>query len=144
MFEKIKGLKEKNVTVIYISHRLDEIFELGDYVTVMRDGKHIDTRSLPEVKDRAELIKMMIGKAVYEEYVPCDLEKAESLLKVNNLCNKKLQEISFDVKRGEVVGFYGLVGAGKTDRPSQRGKFMGYADLSFDRGANVRIFGNFF
>jgi ribose transport system ATP-binding protein len=56
-------LKEKNVTVIYISHRLDEIFQLGDYVTVMRDGKHIDTRPISEVKDRAELIKLMIGKA---------------------------------------------------------------------------------
>jgi ribose transport system ATP-binding protein len=65
LFEIVKGLREKNVTVIYISHRLDEVFELGDYVTVMRDGKHIDTKPVAEVKDRAELIHMMIGKTVF-------------------------------------------------------------------------------
>jgi ribose transport system ATP-binding protein len=81
----------------------------------MRDGKHIETKPVREVKDRSELIKLMIGKAVYEEYVPRDLEKAEYLLKVKNLCNKKLKDISFEVKRGEIVGFYGLVGAGKTE-----------------------------
>ena len=115
LFKIIKGLKEENVTVIYISHRLDEIFELGDYVTVMRDGKHIETKPIAEVRDRAELIKLMIGKAVYEQYVARDLGKAENLLEVKNLCNRKLKDISFDVKRGEIVGFYGLVGAGKTE-----------------------------
>lgn len=115
LFTIIKGLKEKNVTVIYISHRLDEIFQLGDCVTVMRDGKHIDTRPISEVKDRAELIKLMIGKAVYEQYVSRDLERVENLLEVKNVGNKKLKEISFTLKRGEIVGFYGLVGAGKTE-----------------------------
>ena len=62
LFSIVKGLREQNVTVIYISHRLDEIFELGDYVTVMRDGKHIDTKPLSEVKDRMELIRMMIKR----------------------------------------------------------------------------------
>ena len=103
------------MTVIYISHRLDEIFELGDHVTVLRDGKHIETKPIHKVEDRAELIKLMIGKAVYEEYIPRDLENAENLLEVKNLCNRKLKGISFEVKRGEIVGFYGLVGAGKTE-----------------------------
>ncbi len=115
LFKIIKGLKAKNVTVIYISHRLDEIFELGDNVTVMRDGKHIETKPLTEVKDRAELIKLMIGKTVYEQYVARDLTDAANLLEVKNLSNKKLKDISFEVKRGEIVGFYGLVGAGKTE-----------------------------
>lgn len=115
LFKIIRALKEKNVTVIYISHRLDEIFEIGDYVTVMRDGKHIDTKPVAEVKDRAELIKMMIGKTVYEQYVLRDLEKSDFLLEAKNLCNEKLKNISFAVKRGEIVGFYGLVGAGKTE-----------------------------
>src|SRR5512134_3817317 len=61
LFTIIKALREKDVTVIYISHRLDEIFELGDYVTVMRDGKHIETKSVLQIQDRSELIKMMIG-----------------------------------------------------------------------------------
>jgi ribose transport system ATP-binding protein len=115
LFKIIKGLKAKNVTVIYISHRLDEIFELGDTVTVMRDGKHIETKPLTEVKDRAELIRLMIGKTVYEQYVARDLTDAANLLEVKNLSNKKLKDISFAVKRGEIVGFYGLVGAGKTE-----------------------------
>jgi ribose transport system ATP-binding protein len=115
LFKIIKSLKEKNVTVIYISHRLDEIFELGDYVTVMRDGGHIETKAVGDVKDRAELIKLMIGKAVYEEYIPRDLADAENLLEVRDLRNSKLKGISFEVKRGEIVGFYGLVGAGKTE-----------------------------
>ena len=70
LFKIIRSLRERNVTVIYISHRLDEIFELGDYVTVMRDGNHIDTKPIAEVKDRSELIKMMIGHTVFEQYTP--------------------------------------------------------------------------
>ena len=68
LFAIIKGLREKHVTVIYISHRLDEIFQLGDYVTVMRDGKHIGTKPIAEIKDRSELVRMMIGKTVFEQY----------------------------------------------------------------------------
>ncbi len=115
LFGIIRSLKEKDVTVIYISHRLDEIFELGDYVTVMRDGRHIETKPVDKVKDHAELIKLMIGKAVYEEYVPRNLEDADTLLEVKDLRNQKLKGISFEVKRGEIVGFYGPVGAGKTE-----------------------------
>jgi ribose transport system ATP-binding protein len=115
LFKIVKGLREQNVTVIYISHRLDEIFELGDYVTVMRDGKHIETKPMSEVKDRMELIRMMIGKTVMESYVPKEGRPDELLLNVSHLSNHKLKDISFNVKKGEIVGFYGLVGAGKTE-----------------------------
>lgn len=115
LFCIIKGLREKNVTVIYISHRLDEIFELGDYVTVMRDGRHIDTKSIKEVKDRSELIRLMIGKTVFEIYHPKETQSEEKILEVKRLSNHKLSDISFEVKKGEIVGFYGLVGAGKTE-----------------------------
>ena len=115
LFNIIKSLRDKNTTVIYISHRLDEIFELGDYVTVMRDGKHVDTKPVSVVKKRSELIKMMIGKTVFESYIPRQLDKEEILLEVKNITTDKLNDISFKVKHGEIVGFYGLVGAGKTE-----------------------------
>ena len=115
LFTIVKGLREKNVTVIYISHRLDEIFELGDYVTVMRDGRHIDTKAVSDIKDRSELIRMMIGKTVFEQYTPREGECKDVILQVKNLSNEKLHDISFDVHEGEIVGFYGLLGAGKTE-----------------------------
>ncbi|HOQ97958.1 MAG TPA: sugar ABC transporter ATP-binding protein, partial [Anaerolineae bacterium] len=115
LFKIIKGLRERNVTVIYISHRLDEIFEIGDYVTVMRDGRHIDTRPMAAVRDRAELIKMMIGKTVFEQYTPKEGASTKVVLQVRHLSTRKLRDISFDVHEGEIVGFYGLVGAGKTE-----------------------------
>jgi ribose transport system ATP-binding protein len=115
LFTIIKSLRDNNVTVIYISHRLDEIFELGDYVTVMRDGKHIETKPVSQIQDRSELIKMMIGKTVFEQYTPREGECEETILQVKHISNHKLNDISFDVKAGEIVGFYGLVGAGKTE-----------------------------
>lgn len=118
LFNIIRSLHDKKVTVIYISHRLDEIFEIGDYVTVMRDGKHVGTEPVSEIKNRSELIKMMIGKTVFESYVPRKLQDEQILLEVKNLNNDKLNDISFEVKRGEIVGFYGLLGAGKTELAS--------------------------
>jgi ribose transport system ATP-binding protein len=115
LFAIIRGLREKNVTVIYISHRLDEIFEIGDYVTVMRDGRHIDTKPVAQVQDRSELIKMMIGKTVFEQYTPREGERPDTILQVKNLTNHRLNDISFDIHAGEIAGFYGLVGAGKTE-----------------------------
>jgi len=115
LFKIVKRLREQNVTVIYISHRLDEIFELGDNVTVMRDGKHIETKPISEVKDRMDLIKLMIGKTVMESYEPRDTMSDEVVLEAKNISNHKLNDISFNVKKGEIVGFYGLVGAGKTE-----------------------------
>jgi ribose transport system ATP-binding protein len=115
LFAIIKGLRVKNVTVVYISHRLDEIFELGDYVTVMRDGKHIETKPVSEIKDRSDLVKMMIGKTVFEQYTPKEGACKDPILQVAHLSNHKLNDVSFDVHEGEIVGFYGLVGAGKTE-----------------------------
>lgn len=115
LFKIIRSLRQRNVTVIYISHRLDEIFELGDYVTVMRDGRHIATKPISEVKDRSELIKMMIGKTVFEQYTPKEQPCEGVLLEARHLTNHKLQDVTFCVNKGEIVGFYGLVGAGKTE-----------------------------
>ena len=115
LFQIVRDLRKNNVTVIYISHRLDEIFELADFVTVMRDGKHIATKPIGEVNGRSDLIRMMIGKTVYESYSAPEKQPTEELLRVENMSNKKLRDISFDLKKGEIIGFYGLIGAGKTE-----------------------------
>ena len=118
LFSIIRDLRKKNVTVIYISHRLDEIMELGDMVTVMRDGRHIATKPVSEVKGRSELIHMMIGKTVFEQYIPRETTKREVLLTAKSITNGKLKDITFHVNKGEIVGFYGLVGSGKTELAS--------------------------
>ena len=115
LFKILRRLKENKVTFIYISHRLDEIFEIGDYVTVMRDGQHIVTKPISEVEGREELIKHMTGKTIYEKYIANESVTDEVILEVSNVNNKKLHDISFDLKKGEIIGFYGLVGAGKTE-----------------------------
>ncbi|MCL1894922.1 MAG: sugar ABC transporter ATP-binding protein [Clostridiales bacterium] len=115
LFRIIKKLKEDKVTFIYISHRLDEIFEIGDYVTVMRDGKHIATKAISEIENRDELIKMMIGKTVFQNYMRGTAIKPVNILEAKGVTNEKLADVSFSVQEGEIVGFYGLVGSGKTE-----------------------------
>ena len=115
LFTVIRRLKQSDVTVIYISHKLDEIFSLGDNVTVLRDGKHIDTKPLEQVDGRAELIRMMIGRTVFQSYTPRTNVSDAIVLSAEGVTNTLLKNVSFDIREGEIVGFYGLVGAGKTE-----------------------------
>jgi ribose transport system ATP-binding protein len=115
LFGVIRRLREATVTVVYISHKLDEILQLGDAVTVLRDGKHIATKPLSEVAGRSELIEMMIGRSVFQDYTPRTTVTDESVLTVVGLTSKLLKDVSFHINKGEIVGFYGLVGAGKTE-----------------------------
>ena len=115
LFEVIRRLKDNGVTVIYISHKLEEIFTLGDNVTVLRDGKHIATKPLAKVVGRSELIEMMIGRTVAHDYEPRPNPPGDVVLTARSLTNHLLKNVSFDMRKGEIVGFYGLVGAGKTE-----------------------------
>lgn len=115
LFSIIAELKSQGITIIYISHRLEEIMELADYVTVMRDGKHQATKPRSEIANRQELIQMMIGKIIVEDYVPNKIDKDKKLIELKNVSNSKLNDISFELNKGEILGFYGLIGSGKTE-----------------------------
>ena len=107
-------IMDEGITIIYISHRLDEIFGLCSNVSVLRDGCHIDTIPVASV-DRQGLINMMVGREMGQEYPKEVGNVGGTILEVKNLSRGILQDISFEVKSGEVFGISGLVGAGRTE-----------------------------
>ena len=115
LFRIIRDLKRKNVAVIFISHRMDEIFEICDRATVLRDGQCIGTRDLKDTT-REDLIVMMIGRELTKQYPERNVSIGDQLLRVEDLSDgKKVKHISFSVRAGEVLGFAGLVGSGRTE-----------------------------
>lgn len=115
MFGTVRKLKADGVTVIYISHRLEEIFDLCDTVTVLRDGAHIATKPVSEVT-RDELVSMMVGRTVTKEYPRAGAQPGEVVLEARGISRKGvLDDISFQLRRGEVLGIAGLVGSGRTE-----------------------------
>ncbi|MCD6268173.1 MAG: sugar ABC transporter ATP-binding protein [Thermotogaceae bacterium] len=113
-FRVIKQLKEEGISLIYISHRLEEIFELCDNVLVLKDGKVVGERKVSET-DENELIRMMVGREINKEIYDPSRKIGEELLRVENLRNYKLRGCTFSIKSGEIVGIYGLVGSGRTE-----------------------------
>ncbi len=115
MFGIVKRLREEGITVIYISHRMDEVFHLADNVTVLRDGKHVETLPIREVT-RENLIALMVGRELGQEYPKIAAVPGDVILEVKNLTRKgTLDDISFRVRKGEVLGISGLVGSGRTE-----------------------------
>ena len=115
LFNTIRRLKNRGVSIIYISHRLEELFEIGDRVTVLRDGKYVDTRNIKYVKN-AELIRMMVDRDLKEQYPKKVTNPGDEALRVENLyVNHKLKNISFSVRKGEILGVSGLLGSGRTE-----------------------------
>lgn len=115
LFNKIRQLKEKGVSIIYITHKMDEIFRIADTITVMRDGKVIDTK--PATKfDVNKVISLMVGREIVNAYPKESAVIGENLFEVRGLSfGRKFQDICFRVLEGEIVGFAGLMGAGRTE-----------------------------
>ena len=114
LFEIVRGLKKEEVAMIFISHHLEEVSEIGDRVTVLRDGKVVDR--VPASTKHSELVRMMVGRSVEAQFPRRRPELGEVLLEVKNLSREGvLEDVSFSLRAGEVVGVAGIVGAGRTE-----------------------------
>ena len=114
LFRIIRMLKERGTAVIFITHRLDEIYTICDRTTILRDGCYIGTREVKEVT-KADMIEMMIGRQLTNQYPQRDTKIGETALEVRGLSDggKRVKDVSFAARSGEVLGFAGLVGAGR-------------------------------
>lgn len=116
LFKTIEKLKKENKIIIYVSHRMKELEELADKIAIFKDGKFVKMVNKDEVSQK-ELIKMMVGRDLGDIFNNLDRKKdiGETLLKVKNLTSDYVKDISFELKRGEILGFSGLVGSGRTE-----------------------------
>ena len=114
MFEIIGKLQKKGVAILYISHRLEEVFQLSDRVCILRDGKHIVTLPIEEI-DKQGLIRHMVGRELGQDYPKRTEELGEIVFSAKEITNNRVRDCSFDVRAGEILGLAGLVGAGRTE-----------------------------
>jgi ribose transport system ATP-binding protein len=115
LFGVIKKLVARNITVIFISHRIREIFEIADRVTVLKDSKFVTTKNVNELTE-SKLVNLMVGRELSKLYPPKNGKRKDLLVSVKNLTRKGVfKDISFDIYKGEIVGLAGLVGAGRTE-----------------------------
>jgi len=115
LFQIVRKLKQDGITVIYISHRLEELFEICDRITVLRDGAYVDCANIADV-NKDWLIGKMIGRDLKDTFPPRRrVHSEEVVLETCNLCGERFQNVSFRLHKGEILGFSGLVGAGRTE-----------------------------
>lgn len=114
LFSIIRSLVAQGKSVIYISHKMDEIFEISNRVQVLRDGKNIGTVNTADTNPE-ELVAMMVGRKIDSIYPKTLREPGEIVLEVEHLCANRVKDVSFQVRSGEVVGLFGLMGAGRTE-----------------------------
>ena len=114
LLEIVRSLRDEGVTIIYISHRLHEIGEIADRVTVLRDGSMVGTVEASEVTTQ-DLINMMVGREMTNVYPKREVEIGDVVLKVEDLCSDVFEHVSFEVRAGEILGIGGLVGAKRTE-----------------------------
>ena len=115
LFEVIESLKAKGVSIVYISHRMEEIFQLCDRITILRDGQYVGTENIRDITMDG-VVQMMIGREIGERYPQRNVEIGPEVLRVEGLTHEKLfRDVSFAVRAGEVLGVSGLMGAGRTE-----------------------------
>ena len=116
LFRVIQTLKEKGKIVIYVSHRMKEIFEITDEIVVMKDGHYVKTLQTAETSEQ-ELVRLMVGRDIGDTYANLNRNDkiGDVLLEVNNLVTDYVKDVSFKLRAGEILGFSGLVGAGRTE-----------------------------
>lgn len=114
LFRLIRRLQSEGVTIVYISHRLEEVFELADRVSVLRDGTHVGTRTIGETNE-AELIALMINRTIEQIYHKEHFTAGETLVETRGLTGPGFADVSLTVRAGEIVGLYGLIGAGRSE-----------------------------
>ena len=115
LFEVMNALRKKGVSIVYISHRMEEIFELCDRITILRDGTYIGTEYIKDIT-MDDVVQMMIGREIGERYPKRDVEIGGEILRVEGLTHEKIfRDVNFSVRAGEVLGVCGLMGAGRTE-----------------------------
>lgn len=114
LLEIVKSLKEQNIAVLYVSHRLEEVFEIADKITVFRDGKYVGSKPRDQLT-KEDIIKMMVGKNVEMGKRRESLPRGKKVLELKNLTSSKFEDISFELYEGEILGLAGLVGAGRSE-----------------------------
>jgi len=115
LFEVMRKLKSQGIAIIYITHRMDEIFEICDKVEVLRDGKYIGSTDVDKVT-KDDLITMMVGRKLDEQFPHIEMPSGDTMLEIKGLSyGNRIKDISFDVKKGEILGLAGLMGAGRTE-----------------------------
>ncbi len=114
LFTVIRRLKAEGVGIIYVSHRLEEIFEIGDRITILRDGKFIHSCTVSEV-DRRSLVRWMVGRDLDQEYPKIELQRGKEILRIEDLHAGFLRDVNLALHQGEILGLAGLVGAGRSE-----------------------------
>jgi ABC-type sugar transport system ATPase subunit len=114
LFEVIRDLKSKGVSVVYISHKLEEVYAIADRVQVMRDGRTVGAYPIGEISS-GELVNLMVGRTITDMYPKESVEIAQEVFRVENLSCHRTKDVSFNVRKGEILGLYGLVGSGRVE-----------------------------
>ena len=114
LLKLVKELAKEGISVIYISHKLDELYTVATRVQIMRDGKRVGVRMLAQTPQE-ELVRLMVGREIRDMYPKVEIPQGETVLEVQNLTNQKIHDISFEVHAGEILGIFGLMGAGRTE-----------------------------